>query len=128
MAVTKRRVIDIAEDLDWRVTFDKERRRVYNGGKWDKWVTEKYVEFERESPAGEDFIFTVFYDNLHDLGRAVFEYADGFDCDDHAVMLYEAGQRGFAGVPDLRTLAEDAHDIEDLLYDLAFALMNGCER
>lgn len=94
---------DICENLGWNVTVDS------NGT----------VELEKYSPADEDFIFTV---PVKDFVKAVEEYADDFDIDDHIAMWIEAKEHGTAGVPGARELVHDAEAIKEMLNELAEAL------
>ena len=71
--------IAVCEALDWRVHDDPE---------------EDYVELEKYSPAGEDFIFGVQKGNFV---KNVREYADDFDVDEHVELWIEG--RGKNGVP-----------------------------
>lgn len=87
--------IAVCEALDWRVHDDPE---------------EDYVELEKYSPAGEDFIFGVQKGNFV---KNVREYADGFDVDEHVELWIEG--RGKNGVPaTARELVEDAEAIRDI--------------
>lgn len=91
--------IAVCEALDWRVHDDPE---------------EDYVELEKYSPAGEDFIFGVQKGNFV---KNVREYADGFDVDEHVELWIEG--RGKNGVPaTARELVEDAEAIRDMLNEL----------
>lgn len=93
-----------AEELGWSCWEDE------NGG----------VELETSSPAGEDFLFYVH--TKENLVEEVREYADDFDIEEHVRELLNAKANGFAGVPDLKTLVEDADDIKGMLDELADAL------
>lgn len=79
-----------------------------------------YVEFEQYSPAGEDFIFTVWGNTPDAIVAAVREYADdGFDPEAHAAEWYGANK----GEPrSLRALLDDADEIDEMLEQLAQAL------
>lgn len=92
------RLLQKAEDLGWYVT-------VYDGC-W---------EFEKSSPAGEDFVFSV---NGTDIVASVKECYEDFDPEEHATDLVIAKRNGFAGVPDLRTLCDDADEIDEMLHEL----------
>ncbi len=96
--------LDILELHDWRVID-------YTG--------DGRVEIEKYSPAGEDFIMCVDVDNFPD---AVVEYAADFDVDEHIAMWIEAKHNGTKGVPTTRELVHDAEDIENMLYEIAYAL------
>lgn len=100
------RLRDVCEELEWKVMED-------DAG---------CVELEKHSPAGEDFIVTVWPEDQGGLSKAVMDYADGFDADEHVRGLLEAKHNGFAGVPPVTTLAKDAEDIETMLYELAYSL------
>lgn len=92
----------IFEDLDWNVT-------VYG----------EDVLLKKASPAGEDFSISVSPDNLPDGVRTA---AENFDVDDHVHMLLDAKRSGLSGVPDVRTLVDDAEAIQEMLEELATAL------
>ena len=111
MKITKREIIEKAENLGWNVSFD------INGAKGDK-----YAEFRQYSPAGEDFGFTVFYDTISEVPQMVAQYAYDFDIDEHIEMWVEAKQEGVAGVPSIRRLVEDAEDIQEMLDKLSYEL------
>ena len=96
------KIIDIAEELDWRVS-----------------VESNCFEFEKYSPAGEDFIFSIIATSLRKFQENLKEFHETFDREDHVFELLEAKRRGFAGVPDLDTLVEDSKDIENMLKELA---------
>lgn len=79
-----------------------------------------YEEFGYTSPCGEDFIFTLHYeDNAETLSQALTEYAENFDPEEHAVSWYNH-QNDTTGVPEsLKDLLEDAEDIKDVLIQAA---------
>ena len=99
------KVIEVCEALDWRVSAPKE-----NDTCW---------EFEKYSPAGEDFCFSIIAKNLVELKGELQYYYEYFDREDHVYELLEAKRNGFRGVPDLDTLVQDSQDIEDMLEELA---------
>ena len=97
-------LIDAAELLDWSVH-----------------IYDDYIEFEKYSPAGEDFIFTITGNDEARVAEQVREYAYDFDPDEHAEMWVES--RGKRGVPDsIRTLIDDADAIKEMAFELADAL------
>lgn len=97
-------LIDAAELLDWSVH-----------------IYDDYIEFEKYSPAGEDFIFTITGNDEARVVEQVREYAYDFDPDEHAEMWVES--RGKRGVPDsIRTLIDDADAIKEMVSELADAL------
>lgn len=88
---------------------------------WSHWEDESGgVELEKHSPAGEDFLF--YACDKENLAKEAREYADDFDIEEHVRGLLNAKANGFAGVPDLKTLVEDADDIQEMLDELADAL------
>ena len=93
---------EICENLGWTV-------RVY--------PDDNLVELEKYSRAGEDFGFSV---SINDFVKDVCDYADSFDVDEHVRMWLEAGEYGQP--TSVRTLLEDAEDIDEMLSDLANAL------
>lgn len=112
MKTTKAAVINAAEKLGWRVDFGEQKDRMT--GK-----TEKYVEFESYSPAGEDMIITEYYRSISEISDKLMERYNDFDPDEHAAKWYGAGN----GEPSsLRQLLDDAEDIEEMIHDLAMAL------
>lgn len=78
-----------------------------------------YIELEKHSPAGEDFLFTVSEENFVE---DVKEYADNFDQEEHIEMWVEARRNKVAGVPSIKELVKDAEDIDAMLKELAEAL------
>ena len=97
-------LIDAAELLDWSVH-----------------IYDDCIEFEKYSPAGEDFSFSIAGSEETDVVKQVRECAYEFDPDEHAEMWAES--RGKRGVPDsIRTLIDDADAIKEMLFELADAL------
>lgn len=99
------KVVETAENLGWAVYRDSEESQ--------------YWEFEKHSPAGEDFCFSIQAKNLTELKGELQYYYENFDREDHVYELLETKRNGFAGVPDLDTLVQDSRDIEDMLEELA---------
>lgn len=113
---------DVAESLGWTCRFGKQKSKRYISGKWDKEVTEKYVEFSQYSPAGEDFSFCIFYYRLSNIPMKIYDEYEEFDIDDHVRMWLEAKANGMRDVPNARVLVKDAEDIEQMILDLAAAI------
>lgn len=105
MKSLKRKLFDKADSLSWSLN-------VYDKNEW---------EFEKYSPAGEDFIFTIKADKPEDVWREVRRYANDFDQDEHIEMWVNA-RHNTSGVPSIRVLVEDAAEIEKMLDELADAL------
>lgn len=97
-------LVSEAEKLEWRVL-----------------ISENCWEFQKYSPAGEDFWFGV---NGDDVVDEILEYYETFDTEDHVMGLMEAKRNGFSGVPSLKELVEDADAIEKMIEELYNALHN----
>ena len=100
--ISRKMIDDIAEALDWKTY----------------WYDD-CVEFEKYSPAGEDYMFTVWYKSLIDIPDGVTEVYQTFDAEEHAKLWINSGA---SGVPDLRTLLDDADAIRDMLEELSDAM------
>lgn len=85
----------IASDLGWFVELEGD-----------------HINISKYSQAGEDFYFII--DSNKPLGQQIFRYAEDFDVDEH-VLLWAGGEIG------IRTLLEDAEDIQKQLDELAKA-------
>lgn len=94
--------LDKLEQLDWVVN-----------------ESESWIELEKYSPAGEDFIFSVSADNFVD---DIKEYAANFDPDEHIEMWVTAKHNGGKDIPSIRELVEDADAIDKMLQELAIAM------
>lgn len=102
-------LVDAAEEIDWAVH-----------------IEDDCIEFEKYSPAGEDFIFTIVGNDEGAVAEKVRECAYDFDPDEHAEMWVES--RGKRGVPDsIRTLIDDADAIKEMLFELADVLRKTAE-
>lgn len=98
----REKVIKKIEELEWAVTEGDDGS----------------LELEKYSPAGEDFIFEV---KGEDVAAEVREYADDFDTDEH-IEMWVMARHNVSGVPDIKTLVQDADDIQTMLNELADAL------
>lgn len=97
------RMKEKAQEFGWAVSVDSD------------------VEFNKYSPAGEDFWFAVTKDE--NIAEGVREYAEDFDTEEHIMMWVVAKQnRSVSGIPDIKTLVQDADDIKQMLKELADAL------
>lgn len=101
----EKRFIEVAEGLGWNMLIDDQGD-----------IT--CVEFEKHSPAGEDFSFDVEYGDAIYLPAKVFSMWNGFDPEEHAEMWLDAKKNGVDGVPGLRTLIDDADYIKDMIEEL----------
>lgn len=101
--ITRNMIDDIAESLDWKVN----------------WY-EDCVEFNKYSPAGEDYGFTVWYKHLIDIPEGVQEAHSSFDATEHVKLWIDSCGRN--GVPELKELVQDADAICSMIGELADAL------
>ena len=131
MSSWKRELIEkTAEKLGWKTTFHTQAGEKYLGdGEWsEKKYIETYVDFEIESPAGEEVILSEFYKRFDDIPVKVYERYQDFDVDDQVKMWLEAKNSGVAGVPSARVLVEDAEWQEQKILDLAFTLRDALNK
>lgn len=98
----KERLVSKAEELEWRVLIDE-----------DCW------EFQKYSPAGEDFWLST---SGKDVVDELLSWYEGFDTEDHVMMHMEAKKCGVSGVPSLKELVADADAIEKMIEELYDAL------
>lgn len=105
MKELEQKYIDILEENGWSVF---------------SYTDDGRVELQKYSPAGEDFSIIV---EVEDFPNAMRDCAMDFDVDEHAEMWIEA--RGKVnGVPDsIRELIDDAEEIQEMLNELADALV-----
>lgn len=102
-------LVDAAEEIDWSVH-----------------IYDDCIEFEKYSPAGEDFVFSIVGTDENELVKEVNRYASDFDPDEHAELW--VGSRGKRGVPgSIRTLIDDADSIKEMLVELAKKLQKAEE-
>ena len=123
---------------------DKRFEKVYEIAERDGWQADcYYVEnetkvcfsFEKYSPAGQDFYFSVsmpneededtFYDNVAD---AIFTYWKDFDVSYETYIWLDETGHGMNGAPnDMMDAYKDMKACEDMIHDLWLAL-NGREK
>lgn len=94
----KNLLIAAAEELGWRVL-----------------ISDNSWEFQKYSPAGEDFWACI---AGKDVVKELLDYYEDFDTEDHVMMHMEAKKSGVAGVPSLKVLVEDADEIDKMLEEL----------
>ena len=114
--MTYQEIIDLAEQQGWSVreTIEEQPNR-------------HLFEFSQESPAGEDFSFTVDGETPESLIHEVYMFAEDFDADEHADMWIHAKESGTAGVPSTRTIVEDSEAIQKMLDELSEMLSNAAK-
>lgn len=94
-----------AEAAGWSVDQDDENGQIC-------------LSFAMSSPAGEDFRFDAYGDDVEDVVDSAKRYALDFDRDEHVRMNMDS-----RGAPDIEGLVEDAKAIQEMLDDLADKLM-----
>ena len=107
------KMLERAEELGWCYRKEEQESPLGNG------QVDRYIEFERYTPAGEDFLFTVFYEKPEYLPREIMSYADDFDLNDHVLRWLDAKRNGDSTVPDVVELVDDGRWIQNELKILA---------
>lgn len=110
------KIFSIMQELEWNVGTPKRNKE-----------SNTELEVETWSPAGENIVDYLIFDGTpDDLLRELKERYDSFDVDDHVAMWVEARQSR-SGIPNIRTLVDDADAIEDMylkLYESVEKLLN----
>ena len=85
---------------------------------------EFYVELEHYTPAGEDFVFLIWFDGTNEgFIDKFYEYYQCFDVDEEASIYIE--NRGNNGIPSsVRTILEDQEYKEEFLHNVGKELNN----
>lgn len=99
-------LLDAADTIGWTANEDDDG--------WD---------MRKPSPAGEDFGFFIDrskIESAEDFVRLVRIEANKFDAEEHIMLFVE--NAGKNGTPDIRTLVQDADDIQEMLDRLADTL------
>ena len=108
------KLLEKAEELDWYYKFYKQP----DGN--------IYAEMEKYSPAGEDFVMTVYFDDtdpLHSFVESVKKEYENFDPDEHVELWIDT--RGTCGAPEtIRELVNDADAIKEMIRELHCVLEN----
>lgn len=103
-------MLNKAKELDWSYTVYAEPEQ----------NSRMYVEMEKYSPAGEDFLMVIDFDaedQAKTFLKNLWDYADNFDIDDHVEMWIP--ERGKKGCPSTaRELVEDAEAIAEMMQEL----------
>lgn len=104
------RMLDRAEELDWSYTVYEEQGQ----------NNRLYIELEKYSPAGEDFLMDIDFkaeNQAETFLKDLWDYADNFDVDEHVEMWLPS--RGKGGCPSTaRELVEDAEAIVEMIKEL----------
>ena len=104
--ILSKKYLDVLDRLDWKI---------------NDYTDDGRVEIRTYSPAGEDFSICV---DVENFPEAVLKYWKGFDQDYHIEMWIGARRNGIGGVPSTRELARDAEAIDNMLKELAEALID----
>ena len=99
--------VDICEQLGWNVIeYDKE------------------IELAQYSPAGEDFsiILVCEPNDTEEIISELKDYYESFEPEEHVIEWIDAKKNGVRGIPCLRTLLDDAEQIDDMILELVTAL------
>ena len=119
---------------------DKKFEKIYEIAEREGWQADCYyvnnetelcVSFEKYSPAGQDFYFSVsvpneddediFYDNVAD---AIYKYWEGFDVSYETYIWLDETGHGRNGAPyDMMDVYKDMEACADMTHDLWLALM-----
>lgn len=101
-----KKMIGVAEKLDWSVT-----------------VNDNDFEFEKYSPAGQDFILSITANNLEEAISKIRERYDNFDVSEEASLWLDDTGHGKNGAPyDMKDLYEDMEACEQMILELYEAL------
>lgn len=110
-------LLNKAEKLDWNYTRVNEPEGTYGGWKRSE---RNYIELEKYSPEGEDFIAVIDFDADNQVETFIAdlkEYAEDFDIDEHVEIWIPI--RGEGGCPEsISDLVEDAKAIKEMLTEL----------
>lgn len=98
-------LVDRAEYAGWAVNDNTENSSIIE------------LEFEKYSPAEEDFVFSISGESTSALLEAMQDYILNFDEDEHIRLNI-----GCKGAPSIMKLAMDASAIQEMLNDLYFVV------
>ena len=101
-----KKVINIAESLEWSIKYDSGE-----------------FEFQKYSPAGQDFNMSITADSIAELSEKLYEKYNYFDCSEEAYIWLDNTGHGKNGAPyDMKDLYEDMEACEKMIRELAVAL------
>ena len=97
-----KKIIDVAESLDWTVNVD-----------------DNELIFSKYSPAGQDFNFCITADNLEEVKDKIKEYCENFDVSEEAYLWLDEFGHGKNGAPyDMKDVYEDMEECLDMTNEL----------
>lgn len=120
-------VPDVVLTIETLLDF-KDVIRVIEDEGWNITKTSDGYEFQKHSPAGEDFSFAIeLQEETQDaIFKAIYKYAENFDIDEHVELWVSS--RGKNGVPNsITALVKDAQNIVEMLKAL-LRKIRGMER
>jgi hypothetical protein len=97
-----KKIIDIAEGLDWSVNVD-----------------DNELTFSKYSPAGQDFNFCITANSLEEVKDKIKEYCENFDVSEEAYAWLDESGHGTNGAPyDMKDVYEDMEECLDMTNEL----------
>lgn len=97
-----KKVIRLAERVDWNAT--------YESGSF---------EFQKSSPAGQDFNISIEAETIYELRDKLYERHSDFDCSEEAYLWLDESGHGKNGAPyDMKDLYEDMEACREMILEL----------
>lgn len=97
-----KKIIDVAESLDWTVNVD-----------------DNELEFQKMSDEGQDFNFAVTGETTEKIISEIREYHDNFDCSEETYLWLDASGHGKNGAPyDMKDVYEDMEQCNEMVEEL----------
>lgn len=97
-----KKMIEVAEKLDWSVHIDK------------NWYT-----ISKFSPAGQDFNIEITADNVEEVVEKIKERCESFDCSEETYIWLDNSGHGKNGSPyDMKDLYEDMEACLEMMQEL----------
>lgn len=96
------KMIEVAEKLNWTVR-----------------VNDNNFEFNKYSPAGQDFNISITAENLGEVVEEIKERIDNFDCSEETYLWLDNTGHGTKGAPyDMKDLYEDMEACLKMIEEL----------
>lgn len=100
-------VVRVAEELGWTVDLEMENS----------------VTFSQYSPAGQDFSFSINFDDIEDLINEVEQYYENYDASYEAYLWLDETGHGKNGAPyEMIDVYNDMEACKDMVWELSEAL------
>lgn len=101
------KVTNISESLNWSITVDGNE-----------------FEFEKWSPAGQDFCMSITADNMDDLIDKLYERYENYDPSEEAYLWLDEFGHGKNGAPyDMKDVYEDMEACQEMILELHDAIV-----